>query len=249
MKMLVCFLIVSVFTSPIALSEELERLPDIAPMGRIDTPSAKEVESVEEELFQIFGDQSFEAEDFVAPLQIFNKYSHIDPTRIVPANLLASALSAYDRNRDNFPNDRYITVVDFSKRSNKARFFVIDMSSGQVWPLRTAHGSGGDLNHDGYVEKVSNVSGSHTSSKGFYRVSEIYYGKYGRSIRLDGLSSTNSRARARAIVLHGSDYVQERNVIQGRSWGCFVLAWSVKDDAVSKIAGGSLLYADFSGQR
>ncbi|MEO0334760.1 MAG: murein L,D-transpeptidase catalytic domain family protein, partial [Pseudomonadota bacterium] len=167
----------------------------------------------------------------------------------VPDNLLAPALNAYDSNKANFPNDDYITVVDFSKRSNKTRFFVINMNSGSVWALRTAHGAGGDLDHDGYVESVSNVSGSHKSSKGFYRVSEVYYGKYGRSIRLDGLSSTNSAARARAIVLHGSDYVQERNVIQGRSWGCFVLAWSVKDDVVSKIASGSLLYADFSGQK
>ena len=250
MRIVILFLLSTFVINFAANAEQLERLPDIKPMGRIDTPTAAEVERAEIELNETFGDSSFEVtEDMVLPLAIFNKYSHIDPHGMVPDNLLAAALSQFDKNKSNFPNQNYITVVDFSKRSNKVRFFVIDMNSGSVLALRTAHGSGGDRDHDGYVEEVSNISGSHMSSKGFYRVSEIYYGKYGRSIRLDGLPSTNSRARPRAIVLHGSDYVQERNVIQGRSWGCFVLAWSVKDSVVTKIAGGSLLFADFSGER
>jgi hypothetical protein len=120
------------------------------------------------------------------------------------------------------------------------------MISGEVMPIRTAHGVGSDPDHDGFVESLGNVPDSKKSSQGFYQVSEIYSGKYGRSIRLDGLSPTNSNVRRRAIVIHGSDYVHEGNVIQGRSWGCFALAWSIKDHVVDLLSGGSLLYADFS---
>ena len=179
--------------------------------------------------------------------EILGRYSHIDPNNEIPDNLLARALVYFDENRASFENTNHMSIVDFSDHSKEARFFIVEMLSGEVTMVRTAHGSGGDRDNDGYVEKVSNVSGSHQSSKGFYQVSEIYYGKYGRSIRLDGLSDTNSKVRARAIVIHGSDYVRERDKKQGMSWGCFALAWSVKDDVVDLIHGGSLLYADFSG--
>jgi len=124
--------------------------------------------------------------------------------------------------------------------------YIINMESGEVWAVRTAHGKGGDQDHDGYVEELSNRVGSKMSSRGYYLVTETYKGKYGRSIKLDGLSFTNDNARERTIVIHGSDYVKEKDVIQGRSWGCFALAWSVKDDVVDKINGGSLLYAEKS---
>lgn len=248
MKYMLAFAFTAVF-SHASMASELQRLQDIEPLGGLDRLSIEDVERAEQEMLDVFGEASFEVDQQPLSMFVGSRYNHVDPHRKVPSSLLAQALHAYDQHKSKFPNQEYLTVVDFSKRSNKTRFFVINMNSGNVWALRTAHGSGGDLDHDGYVESVSNVSGSHKSSKGFYRVAEIYHGRYGRSIRLDGLSSTNSNARARAIVLHGSDYVVERNVIQGRSWGCFVLAWSVKDEAVSKIAGGSLLYADFSGER
>jgi len=173
-------------------------------------------------------------------------YSHIDPKRMIPSGLLKKALSVYHSNKASFANKNYLTIVNFSARSNLKRMFLIDMKSGQVQAVRTAHGAGGDRDHDGRVESLGNVPNSKKSSRGFYKVAEIYSGKYGRSIRLDGLSKSNSKARSRAIVIHGSNGVKEANVIQGRSWGCFSLAWSVKDSIVSRISGGSLLYADWN---
>lgn len=240
------FIISLLALSSFAVAEPTKKLINTEPTSTYDIPSSSEVQRAEEELKSIFGDSMLEPEEIISTQNMLLKYNHIDPGKVVPRKLLSRALAAFDQNQENFPNDEYITVMDFSTRSNKVRFFVINMNSGSVWSLRTAHGAGGDPDHDGYVDEVSNISGSHMSSKGFYRVSEVYYGKYGRSIRLDGLSSTNSRARPRAIVLHGGDYVKEANVIQGRSWGCFVFDWAVKDDVVTKIAGGSLLYADFS---
>jgi len=215
----------------------------------MDLPSAENVQKAEEKILQDFGfnpedDLSFlSEEDIEASL---SRYSHLDPERIVPHKLLQNAVTFFDKNKESFKNKKYITIVDFSMRSNLQRTFVVNMDSGAVWALRTTHGSGGDLDHDGFVESLSNVTNSHKSSRGYYRVAEVYHGKYGRSIRLDGLSNTNSKARPRAIVIHGSDYVVEANKIPGRSWGCFVYAWSVKDKLVDLINGGSLLYAEKS---
>ena len=81
---------------------------------------------------------------------------------------------------------------------------------------------------------------------GVAAAAEVYYGKFKRSLRLDGLSTTNSNIRARAIVFHGWDKVKEENIIQGMSWGCWTIDWKYKDAFVDKIKEGSLFYAGVS---
>ena len=176
------------------------------------------------------------------------KYAHLDPLRLVPTDLLSKAVLYFDANPSLFTNKKYISVIDFSKSSRLKRFFIIDMKSGSVWAIHTAHGKGSDANHDGLAEKFSNMSGSNASSLGFYKAAETYSGKYGKSLRLDGLSSTNSNARARAVVVHGANYVSETNVIQGRSWGCPAVAMGHKDKVIDMIKGGSLIYAGLAGK-
>jgi hypothetical protein len=173
-------------------------------------------------------------------------YDYVDPTNVIPKKLRDAALAYFDVNKANFANKNYITVVDFSAHSSRSRFFIIDMATGKVQSLHVAHGKGSDKNNDGYAEKFSNVSGSEASSIGYYRVSETYSGKYGTSIRLDGLSSTNSNARARAIVLHPASYVSESSSKAGRSWGCFALDPKYAQSVIAKIKKGSLLYANLS---
>ncbi|MES2800929.1 MAG: murein L,D-transpeptidase catalytic domain family protein [Bdellovibrionota bacterium] len=173
-------------------------------------------------------------------------YDYVDPTRVIPAKLREAALAYFDLNKQNFANQKYLTIVDFSAHSSKSRFFLVDMTTGKVTPFRTSHGKGSDSNNDGYAERFSNVSGSEASSLGYYRVAETYNGKHGLSIRLDGLSSTNSKARARAVVVHSASYVSEEKKKAGRSWGCFVLDPKYHSSVVSKIKNGSLLYAHLS---
>lgn len=178
-----------------------------------------------------------------------SKYDHLDPQHLVPTKLLKEAVLYFDANASRFANKTYITVIDFSKRSSVRRMFVINMKSGAVWALTTAHGKGSDPDHDGYADKFSNVSGSNASSLGFYKVAETYIGKYGLSLRLDGLSSTNSNARPRAVVIHGANYVQDRVVVQGRSFGCPAIPMGYRDRLIPLIKGGSLLYIGLSGQK
>lgn len=174
---------------------------------------------------------------------ILKNYDHIDPKRVVNTKALADALTYFDKNQAKIKNKKYISIIDFSKRSTEARFFIINMASGEVWAIHTAHGKGSDKDHDGYAERFSNTSGSNASSLGYYLAAETYYGKHGLSLKLDGLSSTNSNARRRAVVIHGASYVKEASVIQGRSWGCPAVANHLRDKVIGMLKGGSLIYA------
>lgn len=175
---------------------------------------------------------------------VLEKYAFVDPSKVISRRLRESALVTFDANKARLDNKSYLAVVDFSRPSKDKRFFLIDMRSGAVTGYVTAHGSGSDRNDDGVVDTFSNKKNSNASSPGFYVTAEIYSGKWGRSLRLDGMSDTNSNVRVRDVVLHGASYVREGRAKQGRSWGCFALPMGVKDGVISKLAGGALIYAD-----
>lgn len=178
--------------------------------------------------------------------QILEKYKHLDPKKEISTALLQSAVLYFDLNKDKFSNQGHLGVINFKIRSDKPRFFVVDLQSGAVSKYFTAHGMGSDRDDDGYAEKFSNTPDSWMSSLGYVRTGEVYNGKFKRSLRLDGLSSTNSKIRERAIVVHGWDWVVEDAVIQGLSLGCPALDWKVKDSVIDRIKDGALLYFGFS---
>lgn len=173
----------------------------------------------------------------------FRDYSHLDPDKIVPANLLSEAIAYYDSHLDIIKNERVMGIIDYKQHNSKERFYIIDMESGRVETYLTAHGKNSDPDFDGYATKFSNSEGSLMSSLGFYLTAETYYGDNGYSLRLDGLSTTNSNARARAIVIHGASYVRDASLI-GRSYGCPALEEQYAADVINLVKGGVLIYAD-----
>ena len=142
-------------------------------------------------------------------------------------------------------------VVDFSAHSTVPRFHVIDRASGQVvQSFRVAHGHGSEgKRNDGYAEVFSNEPGSYASSLGLYRTAELYRSDIypGLSMRLDGLSATNSNARSRYIVIHEARYMEpeswKKKGRPGLSDGCFAFSKLDRDDVVSYLVGGALIYA------
>jgi L,D-transpeptidase catalytic domain len=192
--------------------------------------------------------------DVVEPEELFEKqalralsgYGHLDPNRWVPSNLLANAVLYFDKNKTKFKNQNYISVVDFSPRSNNYRLFIVNLKTGRVQRFRTTHGVGSDVNNDGFAESFGNVPGSRKSSLGYARTAEVYYGAFGRSLRLDGLSSTNSKMRERAVVFHGWEPVVEANVIQPRSYGCVTIDTDFRDGVIDQIKNGSLMLVQLS---
>lgn len=175
--------------------------------------------------------------------EILSQYDYLDPDHIVPTKALEQAVLYYDQNKTKIGNTKVLSIIDFSQSSTQKRWYIINMETGSVWNIHVSHGKGSDSNHDGFAEKFSNVSGSNASSLGFYLTAETYSGNHGYSLRLDGLSETNSRARSRAIVVHGADYVQEKAVIQGRSLGCPAVSMANRTQVINLIKGGSLILA------
>lgn len=172
----------------------------------------------------------------------FRDYSHLDPDGLVPENLLQEAVAYYDANLDQIKNQRVMGIIDYKQHNSKERYYIIDMESGRVETYLTAHGKNSDPDFDGYATKFSNVPDSNTTSLGFFLTAETYYGSNGYSLRLDGLSKTNSNARKRAIVIHGAEYVSPGPKI-GRSYGCPAVEMRYHQDLIDQIKGGSLLYA------
>ncbi len=142
-------------------------------------------------------------------------------------------------------NERLISIVDFDLPSTEERMFVIDLKKQKlVKKLLVAHGQ---KSGDKYATSFSNTPKSHQSSLGFYKTAETYDGKYGYSLRLDGLEkSINCKARERAIVVHGADYVSDQflreNKRLGRSWGCLALKNEEVGGVIDDIKSGTCIY-------
>lgn len=161
-----------------------------------------------------------------------------------PQDLFDKAYKYYRENQAIIKNKKYIAVVDFSKHSSKKRFYIIDIKTGKIESFLVSHGKGSDPQNTGYAKYFSNEPGSLKTSLGFYLTLNDYYGKHGYSLRLKGLSSTNSAALKRAIVIHGASYVTPGYV--GRSWGCFAFQESKVNYIIEKLKDGALIYAGVS---
>lgn len=144
-------------------------------------------------------------------------------------------------------NKNYVMFIDFSLSSAEERLFVVNLTTGNISKFLVTHGMGSDINHNGYAESFSNQDSSHKSSLGLYISGGTYVGKHGESVRLHGLSSTNSNALERAIVMHAARYVSE-DIAQikghiGRSHGCPAMNAADFRLLRPKIKGGVLLLA------
>ena len=155
------------------------------------------------------------------------------------------------------PGDaRYLVMVDFSKSSAQERMYVYDIKNEDyVYSGVVQHGSGGKST--ARKPEFSNVIGSGCSSLGMYRVSEYSHINRIKSVkiscfRLDGMSSTNSNARTRGLLIHPS---VTASMLPFEIWGmslpltceslgCFaVSAHTMKKIADYKKKGSMYLYA------
>lgn len=149
------------------------------------------------------------------------------------------------------PRQNILTIIDYSKPSSDRRFFVIDLVGRKLlFQTLVAHGkNSGEIS----VTRFSNRPQSLQSSPGFYLTAETYSGRHGYSLRLDGMETgINDQARARAIVIHGADYVCQRYVDDfgyiGRSFGCPALPLELNKKVIDAIKEGSCLYIHTNSQ-
>ena len=145
-----------------------------------------------------------------------------------------------------------VGVADYALPSWRPRLHIVNLEDGSVRSLLTAHGRGSDREHDGWLKHFSNVPGSLATSRGAYLTAEWYTGRYGTSVRLLGLDEDNHTALERAIVMHSAWYVEPTMLDSwgklGRSEGCFALSSTDFNEALYRLSGGRLLFADRIGE-
>ena len=146
------------------------------------------------------------------------------------------------------PRSDLVAIADFARPSALPRLHIVDLHAGRLRSILVAHGRGSDPEHDGWLKSFSNIMGSQATSRGAYLVGDIYDGKYGPSLRLQGLDPDNSNAYDRAIVMHPAWYAAPEMLSRygklGRSEGCFAMDPQHFTQALAALAGGHLLYAD-----
>lgn len=139
-----------------------------------------------------------------------------------------------------------MTIIDYQRPSDQPRLWVIDRQTGQVlYHVHVSHGTGSGERR---ARAFSNTEGSHQSSLGLFRTAEVYEGKNGYSLRLDGLEpGVNDAARDRLIVFHGAAYASPSIITEtgrlGRSWGCPALDLVVTGAVLDTIKEGTPVFA------
>lgn len=165
----------------------------------------------------------------------------------ISIDALKNAMTVYQQLKlaGKLNNQQFLTIADFSKPSSEKRLFIINMEKMElVFQSLVAHGrNSGKL----MAEKFSNKMESYQSSMGFFLTGNIYKGKHGISLQLDGIEAgINDKAKERAIVIHGADYVNEQLIKKqgyiGRSLGCPAVPQNQVKDIIQTIKGSSLFY-------
>jgi len=138
-----------------------------------------------------------------------------------------------------------LTIIDFSLSSNVKRLWIIDLATQSI--LMNTYVAHGRNTGEEFATSFSNDNSSFKSSLGFYSTAEIYNGKHGMSLKLDGLEKgINDKARERGIVMHAADYVSDEfirsNKRLGRSQGCPAIPVELTPKIIELIKGKSCLF-------
>ena len=138
-----------------------------------------------------------------------------------------------------------ITIIDFSLSSTTKRLWVIDLSTNTILlHSLVSHGINSGME---YATSFSNSQNSFKSSLGLYVTGEIYQGKNGLSLKLDGVEKgVNDRARDRGVVVHGAYYANP-NILStqnylGRSQGCPAIPEKLNAKLINIIKDKSCLF-------
>lgn len=181
-------------------------------------------------------------------LKVKNLYTALNPQTFAMPKLesFSKALEGfYQLKEQGLIKKDILTLIDFSLSSAQKRLWVIDMATNTI--LLQSVVSHGRNSGDEFATQFSNENNSFMSSLGFYATGEVYQGKHGMSLRLDGLEyGINDNARNRAVVMHGADYANE-NIISkqgrlGRSQGCPAVPVALHKEIINLIKEKSCLF-------
>ena len=150
-----------------------------------------------------------------------------------PPALLRAALRSYQRNQSAVANQRYVTLIDYTKPVVVKRLWVVERATGKV--VLSSHVSHAFKSGLLYASKLSNVEGSQMSCVGSFVTQTTYQGRFGYSLHVKGLDTDNSNTLLRHIVFHP-------HPIPIWSQGCWMTAPATNRQLINLIKGGSFVY-------
>ncbi len=100
----------------------------------------------------------------------------------VPAKPLRQVLSFFREHQRVFPRHDWVSIADYGQRSNRPRFYMLNLETGVVIVEKVSHGSGhqgrvrwGDPNHDGMLDRCHYKGNRRGMTRpGFFRTAELY---------------------------------------------------------------------------
>ena len=165
-------------------------------------------------------------------------------------NKILSTLKCADDNH--VEHSQMITVIDYSLPSSEKRLWIFDLAEKKLlFNTYVSHGLNSGVLLSNYF---SNKFNSKASSIGVYKTVDVYYGRHGLSLKLNGLEQGfNDNASNRSVVMHGGWYVDERFIKKygraGRSWGCPAVPESLKTSIINTIKHNSLFVVYYPSDR
>lgn len=144
-------------------------------------------------------------------------------------------------------------VVDYGVHSSLRRFFVVDRNTRRVQGYRVGHGADSDPLDSGYAQRFSNARDAgrpnRASSVGVFRTAETFSSaQLGYALRLDGLSDTNSNARARGLAIYAARERTRPGDPVPLSLGGPALDPEEAREVIERIKGGVLVYVPGPGE-
>lgn len=153
-------------------------------------------------------------------------------------------------------NFKAVGVIDYTRNSDRPRFFVLDLESKKVQALHVGHGRFGDTDRGNTrfsndpkrnsilkLAHFSNQPNSNATAGGFFLTGQEYEGTYKRSLVLHGLEKdVNDNACFRTTVIHKSSMITE-NATKRMSSGCPMVAQTKIAYVLKSMSEGALLYA------
>ncbi|RXR32985.1 peptidase [Flavobacterium piscinae] len=131
--------------------------------------------------------------------------------------------------QENQFNQDFYFLKDMSIHSGKNRFFVYNFKSKKISNQNLVTHGACDVFQDNpnkyKTAKFSNVTNSHCSMKGKFKIGKRDYSSWGINVKywLHGLESTNNNAVERVVVLHSWNAVSNDEIYprySPLSWGC-----------------------------
>ncbi len=199
-------------------------------------------------------EDSKSASKLITASEIFDGYvtTLYNETNLASANLdlvvFKKAVTGYYNLKHNnrlSVDKQILSIVDFTRSSQTKRLWIIDLAAKKIlFNSLVAHGQGSG---DDLPTMFSNLENSHQSSLGFYVTSDIYFGKHGKSLKLNGMDDNfNTNALPRSVVVHGAPYVSETFIKQhgrlGRSHGCPAVPVELTEPIIETIKGNTCLF-------